>query len=98
MNTRSEKGGGSTLAPEHPRVSGIRFERGSMVVDLEDGRALAVPLEWFPKLRDATAAQRKNWRAIGKGIGIHWPQLDEDISVRGLLLPETALTSKSKIA
>jgi hypothetical protein len=52
---------------------------------LLDGREISVPLEWFPKLRDATTAQRKNWRLIGGGYGIHWEDLDEDISVAELL-------------
>ena len=54
-------------------------------VILDDGRELLVPLEWFPRLRDASDADRANWRLIGRGEGIHWPTLDEDISVRGLL-------------
>ena len=54
-------------------------------VRLLDGREISVPLEWFPKLRDATAAQRKNWRLIGGGYGIHWEDLDEDISIAELL-------------
>jgi hypothetical protein len=52
---------------------------------LSDGRVISVPLEWFPALRKATAKQRNNWRLIGKGVGIHWEDLDEDISVEGLL-------------
>lgn len=54
-------------------------------VTLADGRELAVPLVWFPRLLDATPAQRGNWRLIGRGQGIHWPDLDEDLSVAGLL-------------
>ncbi|GLQ10284.1 hypothetical protein GCM10007913_22160 [Devosia yakushimensis] len=54
-------------------------------VILDDGRELLVPLEWFPRLRDASDADRAKWRLIGRGEGIHWPTLDEDISVRGLL-------------
>ena len=54
-------------------------------VRLSDGREICAPLEWFPPLRDASAAQRANWRPIGRGIGIHWPDLDEDISVENLL-------------
>jgi hypothetical protein len=54
-------------------------------VVLADGRELAAPLEWFPRLRDATPQQRRNWRLIGGGQGIHWPDLDEDISVSTLL-------------
>ena len=54
-------------------------------VQLSDGREISAPLEWFPSLRDASSAQRANWRAIGRGIGIHWPDLDEDISIESLL-------------
>jgi len=60
--------------------------RGEMLhVKLADGRELLVPLAWFPRLLEATEAQRRNCRLIGPGLGIHWPDLDEDISVRGLL-------------
>jgi hypothetical protein len=54
-------------------------------VRLSDGREIRVPLEWFPRLRDATPEQRSNWRMIGKGVGIHWPDIDEDLSVSGLM-------------
>ena len=54
-------------------------------VQLSDGREISVPLEWFPRLREATPAQRHNWRLIGRGVGIHWEDIDEDISVAGLL-------------
>ncbi len=57
----------------------------SLRVVLVDGREIAVPLEYFPKLRDATPEQRGKWKLIGRGDGIHWEELDEDISVRGLL-------------
>jgi hypothetical protein len=61
----------------------------AFVLHLEDGRSLTVPLEWFPRLRDASPEQRGHWRLIGPGEGIHWPDLDEDISVAGLLgLPD----------
>ena len=56
-----------------------------LLVVLADGRELAAPLAWFPRLLDATEDQRKNWRLIGRGQGIHWPDVDEDISVSGLL-------------
>jgi Protein of unknown function (DUF2442) len=52
---------------------------------LADGRELAVPLEWFPRLRDANPEQRRNWRLIGGGQGIHWPDVDEDVAVATLL-------------
>ncbi len=54
-------------------------------VRLADGRELSVPLEWFPRLRDATPDQRRDWRLVGGGVGIHWEEIDEDISVESLL-------------
>ena len=56
-----------------------------LVVVLADGRELAAPLLWFPRLFEATPDQRRNWRLIGRGQGIHWPDVDEDISVASLL-------------
>jgi hypothetical protein len=56
-----------------------------LVVILADGRELAIPLAWFPRLLEATPEQRRNWRFIGRGHGIHWPDVDEDISVASLL-------------
>jgi Protein of unknown function (DUF2442) len=56
-----------------------------LTVTLADGRELAVPLSWFPRLSEATEAQRRNWRFIGRGQGIHWPDVDEDVSVASLL-------------
>lgn len=58
----------------------------SLTVDLDDGRTISVPLAWFPRLLHGTAEERNNWRFIGKGEGIHWPDLDEDISIEGILL------------
>jgi hypothetical protein len=67
----------------------VEFVPDAFVVHLEDGRSLTVPLEWFPRLREATPEQLSRWRLIGPGTGIHWPDLDEDISVAGLLgLPD----------
>jgi len=63
----------------------VRCEGDLLRVRLSDGREVSVPLEWFPRLRDATEEQRANWRLIGRGIGIHWEDIDEDISVAGLL-------------
>jgi len=66
-------------------ASDVWFDSVMMHIRLLDGREISVPLEWFPKLRDATEAERKKWRLIGKGVGIHWEELDEDISVDALL-------------
>ena len=63
----------------------VRATDDALHVVLADGRELSAPLEWFPRLRDATPEQRKNWRLIGGGQGIHWPELDEDIAVETLL-------------
>ncbi len=63
----------------------VRIDDALLHVTLADGRELAAPLEWFPRLRDATPEQRAHWRLIGRGQGIHWPDIDEDLSVAGLL-------------
>jgi len=63
----------------------VRFHDALLEVDLQDGRVLAVPLEWFPVLAHASADELEKWELIGNGVGIHWPDLDEDISVAGLL-------------
>jgi Protein of unknown function (DUF2442) len=67
------------------RVKTVKFENDSLCVDLMDGRSISVPLVWYPRLLKATKKQLKNWRTIGAGFGIHWPDLDEDLSVEGLL-------------
>ena len=61
------------------------FDADMMHVRLLDGREISVPVEWFPKLRSASEEQRKKWRLIGKGIGIHWEDIDEDIAIASLL-------------
>jgi hypothetical protein len=63
----------------------VRLMDDRLVVFLADGRELAAPLAWFPRLLDASNDQRRNWRLIGGGHGIHWPDVDEDISVASLL-------------
>ena len=64
----------------------VWFDADMMHVRLLDGREISVPVEWFPKLRNASEEQRKKWRLIGKGVGIHWEDIDEDISVAALLM------------
>ena len=63
----------------------VRFSEDTLIVRLSDAREVSVPLEWFPRLRDATPEQRKDWRLIARGIGIHWKAIDEDIAVATLL-------------
>lgn len=67
------------------RALAVGFDDDLLRVRLEDGREIAVPILWFPRLAEATPEQRTNWRLIGRGVGIHWPDLDEDLSVAGLL-------------
>src|SRR5438067_8637041 len=64
---------------------GVTASEEALIVDLADGRTITVPLAWFPRLAHGTPAERANWRLIGGGVGIHWPDLDEDISVESLL-------------
>lgn len=76
----------STSVKHKPaRAKELWFSDNKLFVRLIDGREVGVPLEWFPKLRDASPANLNNWRFIGGGIGIHWEELDEDISVEGLM-------------
>ena len=67
------------------RVREVRFDAERIVVDLMDGRTIAVPLAFYPRLFQATADQRARWEIAGAGYGIHWPDIDEDLSVEGLL-------------
>jgi len=67
------------------RVRDVRFSGDALSVSLADGREITVPLEWYPRLSGATPEQRANWRLIGDGYGIHWPDVDEDLSTIGLL-------------
>lgn len=75
----------SVPSPTAVLALNVRFTDDALIVALSDGREISAPLEWFPRLRDATARQRKNWRLIAKGIGIHWEDVDEDIAVSTLL-------------
>ena len=63
----------------------ILFSNDKLIVVLEDGRELSVPLEWFPRLRNATLSQLNKWRLIGNGEGVHWEEIDEDLLVENLL-------------
>ena len=67
------------------RVLDVRLDDASLIVDLMDGRTISAPLAWYPRLRDATPAQRESWEKAGGGYGIHWPEIDEDLSTEGLL-------------
>ncbi len=75
---------GSEVKPGE-RVKHVDFTDDTMAVDLIDGRTIIVPLAWYPKLLDAAPEQRLNWQISGGGYGIHWPDVDEDLSTEGLL-------------
>lgn len=76
----------STLAVElHPQAVSVSFTEVAIVVDLADGRTVSAPLVWFPRLLSASPQQLENWELLGDGEGIHWPDIDEDISISGLL-------------
>src|SRR5882724_10676615 len=67
------------------RVAAVSITDDSLVVDLKDGRTISVPLVWYPRILHATPDQRANWQVAGGGFGIHWPDIDEDLSTEGLL-------------
>ena len=73
------------LADNVPFAEDVRVSDDELEVSLTDGRRIAVPLVWYPRLLRATPAQRQNWELLGEGEGIHWPDIDEDLSVEGLL-------------
>ncbi len=68
-----------------PNIENLTVTEDTLTVELSDGRTLAVPLAWYPRLACATPKERANWRLIGKGQGIHWADVDEDVSLEGLL-------------
>lgn len=84
----------STLTAE-ARAQSVTVTADTLVVDLNDGRTISVPLAWYPRLLHGTAEERNNWRLIGGREGIHWPDLDEDISVAGLLAGRPSGESQS---
>jgi Protein of unknown function (DUF2442) len=67
------------------RVLDVRFDAHSLIVDLMDGRTISAPLAWYPRLANATEEQRAHWEKCAGGYGIHWPDVDEDLSTEGLL-------------
>ena len=85
----------STVEAEVPTAESIAVTEDTLSVDLSDGRSISVPLAWFPRLAHGTVKERKNWRIIGKGYGIHWEDLDEDISVENLLLGQPSGESQA---
>ncbi|MCA1772125.1 MAG: DUF2442 domain-containing protein [Halomonas sp.] len=80
----------SLIAGTDLRVMNVNIDDDRLVVELMDGRLIGVPLAWYPRLANATAEQRNRWEIAGAGYGIHWPDIDEDLSTEGLLLGRKA--------
>src|SRR5207249_276111 len=76
------------------RATAVRVSHDALIIDLTDGRTVSAPLAWYPRLLHATAAERQDHQLIGQGLGIHWPQLDEDISVEGILAGRPSYESR----
>jgi hypothetical protein len=85
----------SAVEIEIPKAESVIVTEDTLSVDLSDGRTISVPLSWFPRLLHASREERNNWRLIGKGQGIHWEDIDEDISVEGLLAGKSSGESQS---
>ena len=85
----------SAVEVDAPRAEGVTVTEDTLTVDLSDGRTISVPLAWFPRLIHSTPEERNHWRLIGRGHGIHWEGIDEDISVEGLLAGKPSGESQS---
>ena len=79
------------------QAENVQVTEDSLVVDLVDGRTVSVPIAWYPRLAHGTKAERSNWRLIGRGEGIHWPDIDEDISIESLLVGRPSGESQSSL-
>jgi hypothetical protein len=81
-----------------PAATNVAVTDDTLTVDLSDGRTISVPLAWYPRLAHGTPEERATWRLIGRGEGIHWPQLDDDISVEGLIAGKPSGESQASLA
>ena len=75
----------STIEAQIPEAENVMITEDTLMAELSDGRTISVPLAWYPRLVHATQEERNNWELIGEGQGIHWPDLDEDLSVEGMI-------------
>jgi hypothetical protein len=87
-----------TLEIKDLRATDARIDEDCLTVDLSDGRSLSVPLAWFPRLLAGNRRERTRWRLIGNGEGLHWPDLDEDVSLEALLAGRGSMESQRSIA
>jgi hypothetical protein len=87
----------STIRVPLARAQDVTVTEDTLTVELSDGRSISVPLAWYPRLLHGTPEERATWRLIGQGTGIHWPALDEDISVENLLAGRASGESQSSL-
>lgn len=87
----------SGVTTEPAAVTNVKVTSDALVVELRDGRVLSVPLAWYPRLVAASAGERRHWELIGPGIGIHWPLIDEDVSVDALLAGQRSRESAASL-
>ena len=87
----------STAGIQHIRVTTLAITEDALTVELSDGRSISVPLSWYPRLSHATWDERNYWRLIGGGRGIHWPLLDEDVSVENLVFGKPSAESQASL-
>ena len=86
-----------SLAPETIDAFDVQVKDDSLSVELADGRKISVPLGWYPRLAHATPAERADWKLIGSGSGIHWPAVDEDVSIAGLVAGRASAESQASL-
>jgi len=87
----------STLAQDEMLATYVVVDDESLTVSLSDGRKLTLPLQWYPRLKHGSPTERNNWRLIGDGVGVHWPDLDEDLSVEGFLAGRKSIESTQSV-
>ena len=87
----------SMVETASPAAVRARIADEAVIIDLSDGRTVTAPLAWYPRLLHGTARERRNWRLIAGGEGVHWPDLDEDLSVEGLLAGRSSAESQASL-
>jgi hypothetical protein len=87
----------SLIEKQSVLATSVKVTNATLTVELSDGRIISVPTAWYPRLAQGTTAERDEWRLIGNGNGIHWPKLDEDISISNLLLGQASGESQSSL-
>lgn len=87
----------SAVEMQLPDAIGVDVAGNTLSVELSDGRTISVPVDWYPRLAHATEKERANWRIIGRGQGIHWEDVNEDVSVRDLLLGKRSEESQASL-